>query len=106
MGLETSVSELKETEEKAVSEVNSARENKEKRLKDARNEAASLMDKGRKDATKLKDKLLADTRKEIEAEVKKIGAKAKNDADKIRHKKVPADTAKKIAKKLFKGLVD
>ncbi|VVC04636.1 Uncharacterised protein [Candidatus Burarchaeum australiense] len=105
MELETSVAALKEAENKAASTLGDANERKEERLKEARNRAAAIVDKAHDEAEKLKDAQLAEGRTEIGKETKAIAAKAKAEADKVRKTSVPAGTAEKVAKKVFKDIV-
>ena len=105
MELETSVSALKEAEQKAAAMASDAQAQKEERLRRAREEAVALVDKGHKDAAKLKDSVLAKGREGIEKETNAIGEKAKKNADAVRKTKVPAGTSARIAKALFKDII-
>jgi len=105
MEIEASVAALKEAERKAAEIERGAEERKEARLKEARAQAAAIVDRAGKEAAALKDRLLAEERRKIEAEVKAIAAKAKKDADAVRHAKAPAGVARKIAENVFRDLV-
>jgi vacuolar-type H+-ATPase subunit H len=105
MEIEASVAALKEAERKAAEIEKDAEKRNEERLKEARQQAANVVDKGGKEAAAFKDKMLAEERKNIEAEVGEIASKSRKNADAVRKAKVPAGAARKIAEGVFKDLV-